>query len=93
MLSATITLISAINALSKRIWKDFVIQIISSIIPAPPISPIRGKLAFLVFPRKHWILYRHSHLKEVALDKRHLGDVSCDVSFGVAGRREYPMAI
>jgi hypothetical protein len=31
--------IAAINALSKRIWKDFVIQIIFAIFPAPDLPP------------------------------------------------------
>jgi len=37
-------MLSAINALSKRIWKDFVIQIISAIFPCLRISVGFGKI-------------------------------------------------
>ena len=48
MLSATITLISAINALSKRIWKDFVIQIIPATFPGLGIIAGFGKIFAII---------------------------------------------
>jgi hypothetical protein len=36
--------INAIDALSKRIWRDFVFQIISAISPAPPTGAKNGEL-------------------------------------------------
>jgi hypothetical protein len=68
-------------------------DLISIIFQASVISFEFGKMSLIVLLLNHQILYRHSHLKEVALDKRHLYDASCGVPFGVAGYREHPVAI